>query len=135
MKRLAAFFALPGRDRALLIEAFATLVFVRGAMRLLTIDRLRAWSGRLAHGDMPLDRIVWAVRTASRHLPGTTCLGSALTLQRLLSSQGHATELHIGVARDPKGLTAHAWVLHEGRVLIGEHEQDRYTTLTTWTAG
>lgn len=135
MKRLAAFFALPGRDRALLIEAFATLVFVRGAMRLLTIDRLRAWSGRLARGDMPLDRIVWAVRTASRHLPGTTCLGSALALQRLLSSQGHATELHIGVARDPKGLAAHAWVLHEGRVLIGEHEQDRYTTLTTWTAG
>lgn len=135
MRRLAAFFALPGRDRALLIEAFATLVLVRGALRLLTIKRLRAWSGRLAHGNMPLERVVWAVHTASRYLPGTTCLSSALALQRLLSSQGHATELHIGVARDPQGFAAHAWVLHEGRVLIGEHGQDRYTILTTWTAG
>lgn len=135
MRRLAAFLALPGRDRALLIEAFATLVVVRGALRLLTIERLRAWASRLGQGNKPVDRIVWAVHTASRYLPGTTCLSSALALQRLLSSQGHGTELHIGVARDHQGFAAHAWVLHEGRVLIGEQGQDRYTILTTWKAG
>jgi hypothetical protein len=68
-------------------------------------------------------------------MPGATCLCSALALQHLLSAQGHASELHIGVAQEAKGIAAHAWVLHEGRVLIGEEGQDRYTVLTTWRAG
>lgn len=135
MRRLAAYFALPRRDQGLLIEAFAALAIVRGALHLFTIERLRAWAGRPGRGNKPIDRIVWAVRTASRSMPGATCLGSALALQRLLSAQGCATELHIGVAREPQGIAAHAWVLHEGRVLIGEEGQDRYTILTTWRAG
>ena len=135
MRKLAAFFALPLRDQALLIEAFATLATVRAALLLFTIDSLRAWAGRAGRGSKPVDRIVWAVRAASRSMPGTTCLCSALALQRLLSAQGCASELQIGVAREAKGIAAHAWVLHEGRVLIGEEGQDRYTILTTWTAG
>ncbi len=135
MRRLATYFALPSRDRALLIEAFATLAIVRAALHLVTIDRLRAWAGRLQQGTMPVDRVVWAVRAASRRMPGATCLCSALALQRLLSAQGHTSELHIGVAQEAKGIAAHAWVLHEGRVLIGEEGQDRYTVLTTWRAG
>lgn len=135
MTRLAAYFALPRRDRVLLIEAFATLAIVRAALHLVTIDRLRAWAGRLKQGTTPVDRVVWAVRAASLRMPGTTCLCSALALQRLLSAQGHASELHIGVAQEPKGIVAHAWILHEGRVLIGEEGQERYTVLTTWRAG
>ena len=135
MRRLTAYFALPHRDRALLIEAFATLAIVRGALHLVTIERLRAWAGHLKQGTKPVDRVVWSVRTASRWMPGTTCLCSALALQRLLSAQGHASELHIGVAHEPQGIAAHAWILHEGRVLIGEQGQDRYTILTTWRAG
>lgn len=135
MRRLAAYFALPRRDRMLLIEAFATLAMVRAALHLVTIERLRAWAGHLKRGTKPIDRVVWAVRTASRWMPGTTCLCSALALQRLLSAQGLASELHIGVAHEPQGITAHAWILHEGRVLIGEEGQDRYTILTTWRAG
>ncbi len=135
MSRLAAYFALPRRDRALLIEAFTTLVLVQAALHLVTIDRLRAWAGHLKQGTTPVDRVVWAVRAASRRMPGATCLCSALALQRLLSAQGHASELHIGVAHEPKGIAAHAWILHEGRVLIGEEGQDRYTVLTTWRAG
>ncbi len=135
MTRLATYFALPRRDRALLIQAFATLVLVRAALHLVTIDRLRAWAGRVRQGTTPVDRVVWAVRAASRRMPGATCLSSALALQRLLSAQGHASELHIGVAHEPNGIAAHAWILHEGHVLIGEEGQERYTVLTTWRAG
>mgnify|MGYP000263821419 CR=1 FL=1 len=135
MRRLAAFFALPRRDRALLIGAFATLAIVRAALYLVTIERLRAWAGHIKQGNDPVDRVVWAVRTASRWMPGATCLCSALALQRMLSAQGRASELHIGVAHEPQGIAAHAWILHDGRVLIGEEGQDRYTILTTWRAG
>ncbi|MDP1749961.1 MAG: lasso peptide biosynthesis B2 protein [Reyranella sp.] len=135
MRRLAAFFTLPWSDRRLLIEAFATLGFVRVVLHVWTIERLRRWAGRLERGSKPVDRIVWAVRTASRRTPGTTCLGSALALQRLLSAEGYVSELHIGVARQQPGLVAHAWVVHEGQVLIGDEEQATYTQLTNWRAG
>ncbi|MCF8534158.1 MAG: lasso peptide biosynthesis B2 protein [Reyranella sp.] len=132
MRAVAAFVALPGRDRVLLLRAVATVAAVRLALHLFTVDRLRAWAGRLKPGKRPVDRIVWAVSAASRWLPGTTCLGSALALQRLLSGEGHASELHIGVARSGEQFSAHAWLACEGRILIGEPEHDRFTRLVTW---
>jgi hypothetical protein len=135
VRQVAAFYRLPSSDRRLLIETFATLAFVRVALHVWTIERLRRWAGRLERGTKSVDRIVWAVRTASRWTPGTTCLGSALALQRLLSAEGYVSELHIGIARQQPGLVAHAWIVHEGRVLIGEDEQATYTQLTNWRAG
>lgn len=135
MSRFAKFRALPPRDRLLLVEAFAALGFVRIALHLVSIDRLRAWAGRRGSGGKPLDRIVWAVRAAQRAMPGATCLCAALALQRLLSAEGRVSDLHIGVTRERQGIAAHAWLVHDGQVLIGEQEQDRYTILTTWRAG
>lgn len=132
MRRLAAFRALPGSDRVLLLEAFATLAAVRVALHLTTVDRLRSWTARVRPGNGSVDRISWAVGVASRRLSGTTCLGSALTLQRLLSTQGHASELHIGVAMQDQGFAAHAWIVCEGRILMGDDEHDDYTRLITW---
>ena len=135
MRKLAAYFALPRADRRLLIEAFATLVFVRVALQVWPIERLRQWSGRLGRGAKPVDRIAWAVRVASRRLPGTACLSSALALQRLLSAQGRVSELHIGVARQDKGIIAHAWIVCDEQVLIGDEERETFTRLTHWRAG
>lgn len=134
MTRLAAFFALPRGDRLLLIKAAATLVLVRGALPLVPLERLRAWSGHLQARARPADRIIWAVRTAARRVPGATCLSSALALQRLLSSAGQSSQVHIGVTRDATGFLAHAWLVHDGAIVIGEEEQERYTTLTAWDA-
>ncbi len=67
-------------------------------------------------------------------MPGATCLCSALALQRLLSSAGHPSQVHIGVARDATGFMAHAWLVHDGVVVIGEEEHERYTRLTAWDA-
>lgn len=139
MKRLAAFFALAGSDRRLLMKAATTLMLVRCALHLISTERLRAWTGNLRKGSGrkgsgPADRIIWSVRTATRHVPGATCLTSALALQRLLSSAGHASQVHIGVARDASGFMAHAWLVHDGVVVIGEEEHERYAHLTAWDA-
>jgi hypothetical protein len=132
MRRVAAFLALPSGDRILLLEAFATLAAVRLALHLTAADRLRSWAARVKPGTRSVDRISWAVRVASRQLSGTTCLGSALTLQRLLSTQGHVSELHIGVAKQDQVFAAHAWIVCEGRILMGDDEHDGYTRLVTW---
>jgi len=134
VKRLAALFALPRDDRRMLMEAAATLVLVRGALHLVSIERLRAWTGDLRNGSRPADRIIWSVRTAARRVPGATCLCSALALQRRLSSAGHPSQVHIGVARDATGFKAHAWLVHDGVVVIGEEEHERYVRLTAWDA-
>ncbi|SKA33338.1 Transglutaminase-like superfamily protein [Enhydrobacter aerosaccus] len=135
MSRLTAFAGLTGVDRRLLVEAFATLLLIRIALHAWRLERLRKWAARPGTGTAPLERIVWAVRTASRHLPGTTCLCSALSLQRMLSSRGYGSALHIGVSRNGERFGAHAWLVRDGEVLIGEREAADYTFLTAWAAG
>ncbi len=134
MKSLAAFLALKGSDRWLLMEASLMLACVRGALHVVSIDRLRKWTGHVRPGRHPADRIIWAVRAAARRVPGTTCLSSALSLQRMLSSNGHRSQIHIGVAREASVFIAHAWLVHDGNVVIGEEEHERYTRLTAWEA-
>lgn len=134
MRRLPAFFALPPGDRLLLLEAISAMVAVRVALRFVAVERVRAWAGRMTPGTRPVDRIVWAVGAVSRLLPGTTCLKSGLALQRLLSRHGHLSELHIGVAREDEKFSAHAWLICEGRILMGETEHDRFTRLVAWKA-
>ena len=134
MRPLATFLALPASDRLLLVRAAATLVVVRCALHLVSIERLRAWAGHLREDTRPADPIIWSVRTAARRIPGATCLTSALALQRLLSSAGHPSQVHIGVARDASGFMAHAWLVHDGIVVIGEEEHERYAHLTAWDA-
>ena len=135
MRKFAAFCALPGEDRGLLLHAVAAAVLFRLALYLFSIERLRSMAVRRGQGRRSFDRIVWAGRAAARRVPGATCLSSALALQRLLSAHRHASELHIGVARDHGEFVAHAWVERDGHVLIGEDERRTYTRLVSWTAG
>lgn len=67
-------------------------------------------------------RAAWsAARVGTRLLPKRPCLTQALVTQFLLWRRGDATSsLHIGVTKGEAGeLLAHAWVEHEGRVIIG----------------
>ncbi len=136
MKSLASFLALPGGDRRLLMRAVLMLILVRAALHLVPIVRLRDWTGRMRPGNnRPAGQIIWAVRAATRRVPGATCLSSALALQRMLSSNGHRSQVHIGVARVSSAFVAHAWLVYDGAVVIGEEEHESYTRLTAWDAG
>jgi hypothetical protein len=104
------------------------------ALHLLPLARVRAWATRRGAAGAAASRIAWAVSAASRRMPGTSCLISAFALQRLLSRAGHESELHIGVAMHGQKFAAHAWVVCEGRILIGAREDDPYTPLVAWPA-
>jgi hypothetical protein len=132
VRKLAAFCALPGEDRVLLLHAFTAAALFRLALYFFPIERLRCLAAGAVGGRQSIDRIIWAGRVAARWMPGATCLSSALALQRLLSANGHTSELHIGVARDEGKIAAHAWVEQEGRILIGEDERRVYTRLASW---
>lgn len=135
MTPIAAFLALPGGDRRLLLHALATLVGLRLALRVVPVERLRRPVSRGRPHARPAERIGWAVRAASHRLPGTTCLASALAAQRLLAREGHDCQLTIGVARSERGLAAHAWVVCQGVTLVGGEESVGYTPLVAWSSG
>lgn len=135
MNPVATFIAMPGADRRLLLRALATLATARLGLRLRSVEKVRAWAGRRGDGGTAVDRLAWAVRIARRRLPGTSCLASALALQRMLSADGHESELHIGVARTGGDFAAHAWLTHKGEILVGEEEHEDYTRLVAWRAG
>ena len=130
---MARLWALPRRDRMLLLRAVLTVLFVRLVLPCSSVEGLRRWTSRFGHGTMPLARIVWAVEAASRAVAGTKCLAAALTLQRLLSAHRIASELRIGVALHDGKFGAHAWVMRNGEILIGEDSHREYSVLTNWT--
>ena len=64
---------------------------------------------------------VWAVEAVSRRaLRDRPCLTQALVARHLLRRRGVETSLEIGAVRGDDGaLQAHAWLEHNGRVVIG----------------
>jgi hypothetical protein len=66
-----------------------------------------------------------------RTLRGKPCLTEGMATRLLLGRRGLPTELRIGVLLPEHGrLKAHAWVEHEGRILIGAlPDLQRFTPL------
>jgi hypothetical protein len=58
-----------------------------------------------------------------------TCLKKALVLYALLVRRGFEVQLLIGAARDGSRLDAHAWLEHQGRIILGAPTPGRYSTL------
>lgn len=142
MGRITKFLRLPGKDRALLIQAFCLILGIRLALKAMRFVTLRAALvklasvGRASRRQMPAhedeqQRTVWAVRTAARALPAiSTCLTNALAAHVLLARRGYVSNLRIGVTRDEKGeFTAHAWLEQEGAILIGGDWSDGFTPM------
>jgi hypothetical protein len=67
---------------------------------------------------------------AGRHVRRRpSCLEEALVLARTLGRAGHVATVRIGVARAGARLRAHAWLEHEGRVLLGSADGTAYEPL------
>ena len=67
----------------------------------------------------------WAVHHTARLIPFAHCLTQALSLQYLLGQQGMTSTIRVGVQTAEDGnVGAHAWLVHEGVVLLGGSERD-----------
>ncbi len=74
-------------------------------------------------------RVAADVTVAARVLPGAACLAQALTTTVLLAWQGSPSTVRLGVRRDGRDMAAHAWVEHEGVVLLGGPDVSSYVPL------
>jgi len=118
------------QDYILLLTTFSLLAAIRLGLFLLPF-RILLWLLRTisrpathasANGINAVRNIVWAVEVSSRCMPGgAKCLARALTAKVLLNWYGYAPDLKIGVAKNNGGiLEAHAWIEHQGQVVIGQ---------------
>jgi hypothetical protein len=74
----------------------------------------------LAGSPSILQTLPWGVRVTNHFVPGSRCLCQAITAQALLALKGYSSELRIGVQKsDASLLTAHAWLVRQGQILVG----------------
>ena len=140
MKRIKKFLHMPAADQALFIQSAFVVACSTLGLRILPWLRLqnmllglaRKQSRRLSSNRPSVSQIKWAVSAAGQSIPKATCLPQALASQYLLVRNGYPAELQIGVARDRDGkLEAHAWVVSENQVVLGEvRELDRFRPLS-----
>ena len=134
---LRKFVRLRARDRAVLTRTVLTLAAARLATWFLPFGvgrRLLVRSERPRDSRLTGEQVRWAMAQAQRVVPKATCLPQALAAESLLTHSGLPAELQIGVKKTADGkLTAHAWVVSEGRIVVGDlgRELATYTRLPT----
>ncbi len=141
MKRLINFIRLPAAEKALLLKVMPLLVGIRCGLSILPLQKLHRFilhRGRENHRPVSSDltypdQIAQAIERASVYVLGeNTCLTQALAGLLLLRRRGYPAVLRMGVMKREDGaLQAHAWLVNEGKVVIGGKaiELERYTQL------
>ena len=123
--RLRRFLQMPNRQRLLLLEAALFLGLARLALLALPFGRIAPWLQRSPDsgaGDTATVLAVGqAVAIAARNVPwNAVCLPQAMAAKAMLARRGQGSALHLGAARAGDGLTAHAWLVVGGEVVVGE---------------
>lgn len=135
MRLLKTLRRLTVQDWRLFAGALVALAVCRARLRCQNFAAVRAWAAAdNGHGAAPINRLTWSIEAASKRMKGATCLSKALALQHMLARNGHDSELRIGVDKSEGLLTAHAWLVHHERILIGGSEIENHALLAAWTA-
>jgi len=135
MRRLKRLAGLTREERLLLLRGLLVVGVTRLALWMLPLAiarRVIPITARVREA-IPVERLVWAVKVASRCVPQATCLTQALAVQALLASAGYASSIEIGVTKDTaRRFEAHAWVICGSQIVIGGPEVSSYVRLTSW---
>ena len=128
MGKVLKFLRLSSAERRVLIQSAFLLSMIRMGLFALPFKSLLTLVNGVklknaainANDRIPSNRITWAIETASRYVPFTTCLSKALAVQVIFSKRGYPSHLRIGVSKNEnEQLEAHAWVECKGQVVIG----------------
>ena len=134
MKLLREFRSLTPGERSLLLRTVLVVAFLRAALYVLPFVWLKQYMARRAaqhptRDEMPVERVAWAVRTASAHIPRASCLTQALAAKYLLERSGRSCRIHIGVGKENGQFLAHAWLECESETVLGGGIVHRYARL------
>jgi len=75
------------------------------------------------HQPVPSDalalRVATSIRSASALVQNPTCLVQALAAKILLGLRGYASQIKVGVRRKGDTFGAHAWLISDGKIVLG----------------
>ncbi|OYX47287.1 MAG: hypothetical protein B7Y87_01455 [Sphingomonadales bacterium 32-64-22] len=121
-------FVLGSRHFGLLCRALAVVVTFRLALLVMKHRRIAQHIKVAPAPSRPVRSpyvLAWAVKHTARIVPFAHCLTQALSLQYLLGQQGMTSTIRVGVQLTGNGkVGAHAWLLHDGVVLLGGSESE-----------
>lgn len=129
--RLRRIAQLPPSSWAVMVETVAAACVVElllGALPLHRLLRLLRWlaAAPLPRGctDRDVDEAVRLCGAVVRRLPWRlTCLKRSLTVLVVLSRRGLRADLKLGLAKAPGGVRVHAWLEHNGRIIMEAPEE------------
>jgi hypothetical protein len=81
-----------------------------------------------------LERVSWAVATASRNLPwDCLCLAQAMAGKAMLKRRGIPSTLYLGLAKDGAAQSqGHAWLKCGEKILTGQQGVEVFTVIATF---
>jgi hypothetical protein len=143
MGRLIRFLELTGTDRSLLVEATLWLGVARVVVLVLPFRWIAPYLGRPmalspeegeSTAEDLLERVSWAVTTASRHLPWECkCLVQALAGKAMLRRRRVPSTIYLGLAKDGENmLQAHAWLRCGKKIMTGGQEAMAYKIVASF---
>jgi Transglutaminase-like superfamily len=118
----------PWAEYRVFLQASLATPAVRAALYWLPVRTVRRYLWRIFSADLPLPakdslplaRVVRCAARGGRMSPlAPTCLVTALVTEALLGRHGHPVDFRVGVLRSPGKFAAHAWLEHEGSVVVG----------------
>lgn len=125
------FLKLSWKDKQLIIKTLFLMIFVRLMLWIIPFTYIHRFfnkkniNKRKSYDYKLVDKLIWAVKSVTCHVPKTTCLTDALTAQTLLKKHGYPSLVKIGVGKDANNqFKAHAWLEYAGEVVIGESNKD-----------
>ncbi|MCK9150759.1 lasso peptide biosynthesis B2 protein [Methanobacterium alcaliphilum] len=129
MSTIHSFFKLDHTTRLLLIKAVTLQWFVRIMLWILPFTYIQKRienqnNNSLVDSDIPIKKLIWAVKVTSRYTPRSTCLTRALTGQILLVRYHYSGKIMIGVSKNEGNFEAHAWLVSGEDIVLGESEKE-----------
>ena len=112
-------------DRWLVCEAIAMLGMARFIVIAFPFRLIAPWLARAPHieclDQALLLRVRRAVMIAARNVPwNAVCLLQAIAAKAMLARRGCGSSFHLGADLNAQGkLTAHAWLVAGGTVVVG----------------
>ncbi len=134
-RKVGRFLSINRGDRWLLIEAALFLAAARVALLVVPFRRIVPWLERApasAECDGALVAAVGrAVTVAARNVPwNAVCLPQAMAAKAMLARRGQGSALHLGAGMAEGSVSAHAWLVAGGEIVVGETGLDGIAPLT-----
>lgn len=139
LKKMKKIMSLERKDFLLLIETFFFCVLYKIVITFIPFKIYKKYLGKHNEessyttdpdSEKTIYRISWAVSLLGKHFSwGKKCLVQALVAQRLLYRRGLESTLYMGVKKEEKNISAHAWLRCGNIYVTGGIEKTEYTNV------